>query len=321
MSTLVTGANGYLGSHIVNDLIKNDNKVWALCRNSNRTNFIPHNKLNIIEGDITSSETIKKLTELNDIETIIHLVSLDHHKSAGSARDVIPVNVEATWVLLETFEKKNLKNFIYFSTQQVYGRIKPGEVVTEESVLKPLNQYGLTHQLSENIVNYYGTKGINCLNVRLSNSYGSPVFAENNCWWLVVNDLCLTAFKKQKIVLQSDGSPQRDFIHISDVSNIISKLIKNIPPKWNEINISSGETKTILELAFIVKRVYEEMFEREISIQLPGDQIAQKEDISLVKDKYTISNERLNNLNFLPELSLEVGIRKLFTHLISREND
>ena len=89
-----------------------------------------------------------------------------------------------------------------------------------------LNIYGLTHFLSEDICSYYNVNTeTDCINVRLSNSYGSPVFMENNCWWLVINDLCKTAFSKDEIKLLSDGSPQRDFIQSSDICRAIEILI------------------------------------------------------------------------------------------------
>ena len=81
--------------------------------------------------------------------------------------------------------------------------------------------------MSEEIVNYYHLKTkTKCINVRLSNGYGSPVFKENNCWWLVINDLCKTAFTKNQIKLLSDGSPQRDFIHLSDICRAMEMLIE-----------------------------------------------------------------------------------------------
>ena len=77
-----------------------------------------------------------------------------------------------------------------------------GKELPTKQQINPINAYGLTHLLSENICNYYNAKReTDCINVRLSNSYGSPVFNENMCWWLVVNDLCKSAFLKNKIDL------------------------------------------------------------------------------------------------------------------------
>ena len=81
------------------------------------------------------------------------------------------INVLPIWNLLHSFQKKqNLKRFIYFSTVQVYGRI-PTIVLNEDIKTAPLNQYALTHLMSENINNYYNRSSkIDCINIRLSNS-------------------------------------------------------------------------------------------------------------------------------------------------------
>ena len=83
----------------------------------------------------------------------------------------------------------------------------PNEIITEDNSPAPLNIYGLTHFLSEDICSYYNVNTeTKCINVRLSNSYGSPVFNENSCWWLVVNDLCKSAFLKNKILTNNNAN-------------------------------------------------------------------------------------------------------------------
>ena len=68
-----------------------------------------------------------------------------------------------------------------------------------DNLLEEINFAFSSHLLSENICNYYNDKTeTDCINVRLSNSYGSPIFKENNCWWLVINDLCKTAIEKNR---------------------------------------------------------------------------------------------------------------------------
>ena len=61
--------------------------------------------------------------------------------------------------------------------------------------------------------------------LRLSNGYGYPELKTCDCWWLVMNDFCLNVEKKSRIILNSDGSPLRDFIHISDIANSVEKLL------------------------------------------------------------------------------------------------
>ena len=203
----------------------------------------------IIEGDIRDEEKINNLVTKN-FDIVIHLISLDHFKSEGNLKFVSSINILPVWDVLEKFTKNGLPKFIYFSTTQVYGKLK-NLTINEDCNPNPLNAYGLTHLLSENICNYYNeTSNTECINIRLSNSYGSPIFDDTNCWWLVINDLCKNAIENNQIKLLSDGSPLRDFIHGDDVALAVDLLIEaDTKCESNIFHISSGRTLSILELA------------------------------------------------------------------------
>ena len=205
---LVTGACGYLGARLSKYLAENGYSVTAFdsydpSKYSRWTSLMEE----VMVGDIRDEAAISNLAK-KQTDVIIHLISLDHHKSKDNPNFVSSINVMPTWNLLDKFTKNGLGKFIYFSTIHVYGEI-PNEIITEQHTPSPQTAYGLTHLLSENICNYFNEKTeTNCINIRLSNTYGSPIFKENNCWWLVINDLCRTAFFETKIQLLSDGSPQ-----------------------------------------------------------------------------------------------------------------
>lgn len=322
---LVTGATGYVGAKMCLQLSKNKNyNVTALSRKNTHDKSDWYESVkNIIIGDVRDIETIRELAKMR-FEIIIHLVSLDHHKSENNPNDVSSVNVLPTWNLLNEFSKNgSLKKFIYFSTVQVYGKF-PLAKISEESITFPQNAYGLTHLMSEQICNYYNiSTNINCINVRLSNSYGSPVFLDNNCWWLVINDLCKTAFYKKKIILLSDGSPQRDFIHTTDVYNALDILIQTQMKNFqnNTYNVSSGETLTILELAHVVKSVYKLRYEIEIEIILPNKSTSDNPNKYLNSERYTVDNAKIKSLGFIPRTSLSTGINETFEFLDSINNE
>jgi len=271
----------------------------------------------IIIGDIREESVLNDLSK-RQFDVAINLISLDHKQSEQSPDYVNSINVLPTWNLLENLTSNGLDTFIYFSTQQVLGNL-PNETIDESYLPNPLNKYGLTHSLSEKIVNYYNNiSDTKCINVRLSNGYGSPVFEENNCWWLVINDLCKTAFHKKKIVLSSNGSPQRDFIHISDICKAIEVLLEyndNLGEKL--YHISSGNTLTILELAHEVRQVYNQRYKVKITVYLPDNTISESSINIQNNQKFHLDNTRLNNLGFQPEINLDMGINEIFDYLES----
>jgi len=314
---LITGGCGYLGARLSKYLAENGYGVTVFDSfNPSKYNKWISLMEEIIIGDIRDEATISNLAE-KEYDAVIHLISLDHRRSEDNPNLVSSINVMPTWNLLDNFAKKRLKKFIYFSTIQVYGEIPP-RIITEEYTPLPQNAYGLTHLLSENICNYFNRKtDTTCINVRLSNSYGSPVFKENNCWWLVINELCKTAVQHNRIKLLSDGSPQRDFIHSSDICRAVKILLETEDEDFQEntFHIASGNTLTILELAHIVKKVYKERYHSEIQIYLPDNSTSNELGNFKKKERYSFDTTRMKKLHFYTQTNLDTGINKLFDYL------
>jgi len=320
---LVTGGCGYLGARLSKYLAEKGYGVTAFdsfnpSKYSHWTSLMEE----VIIGDIRDEITLYGLVE-KQFDVVIHLISLDHHKSEDNPNFVSSINVMPTWNLLEKLSKSGLQKFIYFSTFQVYGKV-PYKEITEDFNPSPQNNYGLTHLLSENICKYYNKKtNINCINIRLSNSYGSPVFLENNCWWLVINDLCKTAYNDKIIKLLSDGSPQRNFIHISDICRAIEVLLKtkNEDFQENTFHIASENTLTILELAHEVKKVFKKRYQSEAPIILPDSFTSEEPDKYKDIDRFVISTKNMESFGFHPKTDLIMGINEVFSYLEKRNEN
>ncbi len=311
---LLTGANGYLGAQLCRHLSQQAYRVSGLCWPE--TPAAPQWQQqfdDLFVCDIRDRDGLEKIAE-KGFDAVIHLVSLDHHQSNGDPDFVASINVTPTESLLDIFSRQGLKKFLYFSTIHVYGKNLQG-VVMESTPVHPANPYAYTHWQSEEIVRRYAAAGaVNGMVVRLSNSYGAPVFPDNNCWWLVVNDLCRSAVKDKKIVLQSDGSPLRDFIHGTDVCRAVQCLLQG-GENGGVYHISSGHTRAILELAGKVQEVYRERYGDIIPVMLPGNNNVTDFRSFAAATRYTIDNSKLKDLGFVPEYTLERGIAELFGYL------
>ena len=315
---LITGANGYIGARLSKYLSLAGYSVSGICYPDIPGDLVWKKYFNhLYNFDLKKPGVIDKLSDTY-YDVVIHLVSLDYKQSNGEPDFVNSVNVTPTWSLLRSFTgKNNIAKFIYFSTIHVYGHFPPA-IISEDRMPAPQNIYGVTHLMSEDLCNLFNRiSDTNCINVRLSNSYGSPIFKDNNCWGLVVNDLCKTAFDKKNIYLKSDGSPQRDLIHINDVCRsieiLINKDLKNIED--NIFHISSGRTFTVLDLAHLIRKIYNERYQKEINIFLQDNSISDIPDGIPKAICYTISNSRLKSLGFSPEFDLAAGINEIFEFL------
>ena len=123
-------------------------------------------------------------------------------------------------------------------------------------------------------------------------------------------------FEKGKIIIKSDGSPLRDFIHSSDLVRAIVLLIDhNNNIESNTFNISSGITLSILEIAVIIQSAYTKVFEKEIPIFINQNTRVDQSRLKLSYNKYTISNNKLKKLGFSLNTLIEDGISEIFEFL------
>lgn len=316
---LITGGNGYIGARLSLSLAEQGNEVTVQCWPSVPDNPAWTERIHkTVSGDLRDDHFINELVSDN-YDVVIHLVSLDHFQSQDDPGKVSAINVLPTWKLLHSLKNSKLQKFIYFSTINVYGAL-PSVRIAEERLPDPQNAYALTHLLSENICSYFNRiSDIQCINLRLSNSFGSPVFQDANCWWLVVNDLCRTAFFDKKIVISSDGSPVRDFIHFKDLCRAVNCLVTSDPldRKNNCYHVSSGKSYSILEIAEVISTVYRGLFNSEIPVYINKSEKIEKFPAALPAGRFTIDNSRLSDLNFTASVSLKEGAEELFRYFIS----
>jgi len=304
---LITGGHGNLGSYITKYLVENGYEVSVLTKKS--TNKIKGLEYSIIEADITKIEILKKKLDFK-VDYCIHLASFNEFFSDDYSSRALEINTLGTRNLLEIFGLRNLKNFIYFSTFHVYGA--SSGVISELKELNPKNDYASTHLFAEYYVKQFGfTHKLNYTILRLTNSYGVPLFKETNKWYLVLNDLVKSAYKNHQIVLNSNGKSRRDFIHMNDVSIIVEKLLKQ--KALNEVfNLSSGKTYKVIDLAQKVKHIYIERYNKDINILLNED------DLTLYKE-LVVKNDKLNErIDFIIHDKIDEEINNIFELLESK---
>lgn len=316
MKIVITGASGYIGSRLCLFLSEKGHDITAVCASK-----IPQKKSwtekvkQFIVGDIRDEIILEQISDVK-ADILIHLISLDHHDSEKKPNYVSDINVQPTWNLLEACTAKGLKKFIYFSTIHVYGKNQRGHVIENQKVT-PYNAYALTHALSEEICNYYNRKTeTECINIRLSNSYGEPIFFDAKCWSLIVNDLTRCAFENKKIILNGDGSPVRDFIHYSDICNAIDSLVENNIKNENTLHLSSSNSISMLDVAIKVKEVYFEIYGEEIPVFINKNERVTEFITNKNSTKVnSISNTLIGKHSIKIDKNLKDGIHDLFKYL------
>lgn len=299
----VVGASGYLGGRIALQLQHDGYEVIGTFR---RRPSDPKNNLSAlsgtIQGDITDNNFIDVIADTKP-HALVYLVSLNHHASETSYQHSVNVNLAPLMELARKLaDQESFHRLIFMSTLQVYGKLSTDKMVLEKDPIAPSNMYGWTHAACEHGLELlHRTHNLQSTSLRLSNGYGAPAFPSCDCWWLVLNDFCRSAIRDGKIQLQSDGSPQRDFIHVNNIAEIISAIVKNKDDVPQIMNLASGKSLSMLELAHLVSDVFKADFDSYVPVVLPDGTISTV--LRAPDQRLKVSTEAVSHL--IPSLRLD----------------
>ena len=264
---LITGGAGYIGSHTTETFLKKKKKVFIIDNLSTGHKRLINKNAKFYKLDISNIKKVKKIIEENKIDSIIHLAAnLIIEEGQKKPKKYFKNNVYGTKKLLEACQKTTVRNFIFSSTAAIYqdGQNK----VTEKSKIKPKSIYGKTKITAEKLILKFTKKNkINYGILRYFNIAGSSptrkIGLMNNKGDNLFKNFSIEIMKKKPQLKiygtdykTKDGSCVRDFIHVSDISNIHYLVLKKI----DKLNISKilncGYNKgtSVMEVAKEFKR-------------------------------------------------------------------
>lgn len=298
---LITGGLGNLGSYITTALAQNGYDVYVLTQKERYK--LDNISYQVIEADITDIVSLENKLDF-DIDYCVHTASFNEFFLPNYPQKALNINTLGTRNLLEVLAKKNIKHFLYFSTFHIYGA--SGGKIDENSPINPKNDYASTHLFAEYYVKqFFATHKISYTIIRLTNSYGVPLYKDTDKWYLVINDLSKIAYETKQIIIKSNGEAKRDFIHMQDVATTVDKLLQ-IQPTNDVYNLSSTKTYKIIELANIVKNVYEKRYNQQITISI------NQEDKNIYEDIFVDNSKLKNIIDFKTNEKIEETVNKIF---------
>jgi UDP-glucose 4-epimerase len=255
---LVTGGAGYIGSHIVEQLVKkNFLKIFIVDDLSTGHKRLINKKATFIKANINKTQLIKKIILKNKIDTIIHLAAKTIvTESEKKPKLYYKANVLGTSSLLDAAKNSSVKNFLFSSTAAVYG--SKISYVNEKSKTLPDSVYGKTKLQAEDLVkrnfkkNYIILRYFNVVGaspskkIGLINKYGQ--LFKNFAVEILKNKPKLKVYGKDYNT--KDGTCIRDFIHVSDLADIHLKVLLKASKDNKSVILNCGYGKgfSVLEV-------------------------------------------------------------------------
>tara|TARA_B110000285_G_scaffold131740_1_gene147859 strand:- start:11028 stop:12032 length:1005 start_codon:yes stop_codon:yes gene_type:complete len=243
---LVTGGAGFIGSNIVDFLLKNEIEVSVLDdlstgRYSNLEEFESNSLFHFIKGDITNYDDCLKA--LDGIDLVSHQAALGSvPRSIQLPHNTHRVNATGFLNMLQAVNEKGIKRFVYASSSSVYGNSKnsPKKIGEEGELLSP---YAVTKRLNEEYAKvYHKLHQTETIGLRYFNVFG-PKQDPNGVYAAAIPKFIDIMMKGKQITINGDGEQTRDFTFVMNAvkANILGLSIDNPEAYGNAFNVACGE--------------------------------------------------------------------------------
>jgi UDP-glucose 4-epimerase len=305
MNALVTGAAGFIGSHLASRLLDRGSSVIGIdcftdyyprpLKEANLSVAKGHQRFRFVDARLQDAD-LKQL--LRGVTHVFHLAAqAGVRKSWGREFNIYTVNnVEATQVLLEACVDLPLERVVYASSSSVYGDHVPLPM-REDSHLQPLSPYGVTKLAAEHLASlYWENHKVPAVSLRYFTVYGPRQRPD-----MGFHRFLRAASAGDTLTIYGDGEQTRDFTFVADaVSATVAAATKG--RAGGVYNIGGGSRVTVNDVMDLIGRVSG----RSLKIQREP---AQKGDM---RHTYADSSRAQQDLGFAPSVTLEEGLREQY---------
>lgn len=255
MRVLITGADGFFGSHLVGPLGQDtDHQVISMVRGTKGISETPGSgsQNEIAYGDVSDIGDVNRILNKTRPEIVIHLATkyAVSHES-NDIGEMVNTNIRGIYNILESLRNRPSTTLINASTCYVYGASKTA--IDEQGHLNPQNLYALTKIGAEEACRFYSDNyGINTLNLRFFPPYGpgdNPKKLIQSTYWAIMDG-------REPIL--SDSTQMWDFVFIRDIVECFKRSLGRIENTegvgFKTLNVGTGR---VVEIRDIVRKIFE----------------------------------------------------------------
>ena len=304
---LVSGGAGFIGSHIVEALVRKGHRVRVLDNFSSgkKDNLKPVIKeIELIRGDIRSLNTCQKA--IKGIDFVLHQAALRSvPKSMKHPQLYNEVNIGGTLNMLMASARNKIKRFVFASSSSIYGDVK-NFPEKEDFLPCPLSPYALTKLTGEHYCRIFSSHyGLETVSLRYFNVFGERQSLDDE-YAVVVPKFISCLLNDEAPPVYGNGKQSRDFTYVLNVVNANLLAVKMPCARGDVFNVASGRNYTVLELAEILNRIMKKNIKPVFLKPRSGDIFKTYADLSRARKYLTFTPK----VDFITGLGLTVNYFK-----------
>ena len=250
MKALVTGGAGFIGSHLVDRLLKDGHEVTVL------DNFASGGPRHLVNAKGNPQLTVRSVDITNADETKQHFAGVHWVFHLAALADIVPsienplkyhrTNVDGTVAVLEAAREARVRKFVYAASSSCYGL--PDSIPTPElAPIRPMYPYALTKYMGElYVLHWHQVYGLPCISLRLFNVYG-PRARTSGTYGAVFGVFLAQKLAGRPFTVVGDGNQTRDFTYVTDVVDAFVSAAES-DLRGEILNVGSGSTYSINHL-------------------------------------------------------------------------
>jgi NAD dependent epimerase/dehydratase len=314
MRVLVTGADGFIGSHLVELLAQHGAKVRALSLYNSFNDWgwleaiDPSLKVEVVTGDVRDKAQMSTL--MKDIDVVFHLASLIAIPySYVAPESYVQTNVQGTLNIVQAAMERGVKRVVHTSTSEVYGTARKVPI-SEEHPLQPQSPYSATKIAADSIaMSFHHAFALPLVVARPFNTYGPRQSAR-----AVIPTIITQLLEGKKRIRLGRVDPTRDFNYVADICEGMIALAQCDEAVGQVVNIGSGSEISIGELANMIGHVMGTKFE----IETEAARLRPEES---EVERLLCDGSRLRKLTgWAPKVALREGLEKTLAWFRRPEN-
>lgn len=305
LNVLVTGADGFIGSHVAKALAEKGVHVTTIIRDIKKTSNLDvlgiKNKVNILHGDLINFHDCERAINEYDIQFVFHIAAQAIVGPANrSPLSTFESNIKGTWNILEACRlSKMIKGLIVASSDKAYGQQKKLPY-TEESPLYGYYPYDASKACAELLARcYFMTYNLPLAITRNANTYGP---ADMN-FSRIIPDVITTILRNGQPIIRSDGTPERDYMYIKDAVSAYLILAENLHRKdvvGHAFNFGTGGPVKVIDLYYKIIKLMGKSIKPKVLGQAKNE--IDRQYLSIEKAKRI--------LKWQPKYNLDAGLKE-----------